>query len=201
MHTIKEITSFEVPAGKDEEFLKGWNEVAAQMRQMSGVLSTRLHESLDPQTKFRFVAVTEWESSLLYEAARRQINKAFEEPAPAACPSPPIRRSIASLSPQSQRLARTKCFPGERAAAGPAVMQQLVDGCMCDNTRRYHAAIRQPYEDKREGMAAASRKLGQEDHHAHCHPTVWPHRPSEFTHPLWGRFAQQCDPGRSRSNP
>ena len=79
MHTIKEITSFEVPAGKDEEFLKGWNEVAAQMRQMSGVLSTRLHESLDQETKFRFVAVTEWESSLLYEAARRQINKAFEE--------------------------------------------------------------------------------------------------------------------------
>ena len=78
MHTIKEITSFEVPAGKDEEFLKGWNEVAAQMRQMAGLLSTRLHESLDPETRFRFVAVTEWESSLLYEAARRQMHKAFE---------------------------------------------------------------------------------------------------------------------------
>lgn len=78
MHIIKEITSFEVPAGKDEEFLKGWNEVAAQMRQMSGMRSTRLHESLDPETKFRFVAVTEWESSLLYEASRSQISEAFE---------------------------------------------------------------------------------------------------------------------------
>jgi heme-degrading monooxygenase HmoA len=79
MHTIQEITPFEVPAGKDEEFLQGWNEVAGQVRQAAGVLSTRLHESLDPQTKFRYVAVTEWESSLLYEAARNQINKLFEE--------------------------------------------------------------------------------------------------------------------------
>jgi quinol monooxygenase YgiN len=79
MHTIQEITPFEVPAGKDEEFLRGWNEVAEQVRQAAGVLSTRLHESLDPETKFRYVAVTEWESSLLYEAARSQISKLFEE--------------------------------------------------------------------------------------------------------------------------
>jgi heme-degrading monooxygenase HmoA len=79
MHTIQEITPFEVPAGKDEEFLKGWNEVAEQVRQSAGVLSTRLHESLDPETKFRYVAVTEWESSLLYEAARSQSSKLFEE--------------------------------------------------------------------------------------------------------------------------
>src|SRR5579885_1013090 len=79
MHTIQEITPCEVPAGKDEEFLKGWNEVAAQVRQAAGVLSTRLYESLDPQTRYRYVAVTEWESSLLYEAARNQISKLLEE--------------------------------------------------------------------------------------------------------------------------
>jgi heme-degrading monooxygenase HmoA len=79
MHTIKEITPFEIPAGKDEAFLKGWNEIAGQIRQVPGVLSIQLHESLDPETKFRFVAVTEWESSLRYAAARFLMNKLFEE--------------------------------------------------------------------------------------------------------------------------
>ncbi len=79
MHIIKEITSFEVPAGEDEEFLKGWNEIAAQMRSAPGVLSIQLHESLDPATKFRFVAVTEWESALRYEASRNQIHQALAE--------------------------------------------------------------------------------------------------------------------------
>ncbi|HEY7348808.1 MAG TPA: antibiotic biosynthesis monooxygenase family protein [Ktedonobacterales bacterium] len=78
MHTIKEITSFEIPAGKDEEFLKGWNEIAEQMRRAPGALSIHLHESLDPSAKFRFVAVTQWESSLLYEATRDQATRAFE---------------------------------------------------------------------------------------------------------------------------
>ena len=80
MHTIiKEITSFEVPEGKDEDFLKGWNVIAEQMRRTWGARTIQLHESLDPQTKFRFVAVTEWESLLHYQAARNQINKAFED--------------------------------------------------------------------------------------------------------------------------
>ena len=79
LQSIKEITAFEVPAGEDEEFLKGWNEIAEQMRQAPGVISIQLHESLDPATKFRFVALIEWESTPLYEAARSKASKAFEE--------------------------------------------------------------------------------------------------------------------------
>ncbi|HEY7123113.1 MAG TPA: antibiotic biosynthesis monooxygenase family protein [Ktedonobacterales bacterium] len=79
MHTVKEITSFEVPEGKDEEFLKGWNAIAEQMRHTPGMLATQLHESLDPATKFRFVAFTEWESLASYEAARGRMSLAFEE--------------------------------------------------------------------------------------------------------------------------
>lgn len=78
MHTIKEITSFEVPDGMDEAFLKGWNVIAEQMRSAWGARATQLHESLDPQTRFRFVAVAEWESLLHYQASRKQINQAFE---------------------------------------------------------------------------------------------------------------------------
>ncbi len=79
MHTIKEITPFEVPEGMDEEFLKGWNQAAERIRHIPGVISAQLHESLDPATKFRFVAVTEWGSSLLYDAARSYAGKAFED--------------------------------------------------------------------------------------------------------------------------
>ncbi|HLV99289.1 MAG TPA: antibiotic biosynthesis monooxygenase [Ktedonobacterales bacterium] len=79
MHTIKEVTPIEVPAGKDEEFLKGWNAIAERMRHAWGALSIQLYESLDPAAKFRFVAVSEWESTLHYEAATNHINRAFED--------------------------------------------------------------------------------------------------------------------------
>lgn len=79
MQAVQEITPFEVPAGKDEEFLKAWSLFAEQVRQAPGILSLHLHESLDPETKFRFVAVTRWESSQFLEAARGQINQAFVE--------------------------------------------------------------------------------------------------------------------------
>jgi heme-degrading monooxygenase HmoA len=79
MQTVKEITPFEIPAGKDEDFLKGWNEIAERLRPLPGVISLQLHESLDPATKFRFMAVTEWGSSLRYEAVRSLTSRAFEE--------------------------------------------------------------------------------------------------------------------------
>ena len=79
MQTVKEITPFEVPAGKDEDFLQGWHEIAERLRPLPGVISLQLHESLDPAAKFRFVAVTEWGSSLLYEAVRDLTSRAFEE--------------------------------------------------------------------------------------------------------------------------
>ena len=79
MQTIKEMTPFEVPAGRDEEFLKGWNVVAERTRHAWGLHSIQLYESLDPETKFRFVAVSEWESALHYEAARSLVKRACEE--------------------------------------------------------------------------------------------------------------------------
>jgi heme-degrading monooxygenase HmoA len=79
MQAVQEITPFEVPEGKDEEFLKAWSHAAEQVRQAPGVLSVHLHESLDPETKFRFVVVTRWESLQFLEAARSQINQAFVE--------------------------------------------------------------------------------------------------------------------------
>src|SRR6266852_4544067 len=69
MSTIVLINPFEVPHGQEEAFLKWWHEAADYLRQAPGFLSTRLHESLDPQAKFRFVNVAEWESPQHSKAA------------------------------------------------------------------------------------------------------------------------------------
>lgn len=77
MQTVILINPFEVPAGREEEFLKAWQEAAELLRHAPGFVSTRLHESLDPQAKFRFVNVAEWESPQHFQAAMR--TEAFQQ--------------------------------------------------------------------------------------------------------------------------
>ena len=77
MSTVVLINPFEVPAGQEEEFLTRWREAAELLRHASGFVSTRLHESLDPQAKFRFVNVAEWESPQHFQAAMR--TEAFQQ--------------------------------------------------------------------------------------------------------------------------
>jgi heme-degrading monooxygenase HmoA len=64
------INPFEVPAGTDdEEFLRGWQRAAEYMREQPGFVSSRLHRSLGPDARFRFVNVAEWESPGDFQAA------------------------------------------------------------------------------------------------------------------------------------
>jgi len=77
MQTVILINPFEVPAGEEEHFLQAWREAAEHLRQVPGFLSTRLHESLDPQAKFRFVNVAEWESPQHFQAA--MSGEAFQQ--------------------------------------------------------------------------------------------------------------------------
>ncbi len=69
MQPVILINSFEVPEGEEEQFLKVWHEVGEHLRQAPGFISTRLHQSLDPQAKFRFVNVAQWESPQHFQAA------------------------------------------------------------------------------------------------------------------------------------
>ena len=71
------INPFEVPEGQEEEFLAHWQAAAAQMREAAGFISTHLHQSLDPQAKYRFINVAEWESPQHFQAAMR--TEAFQE--------------------------------------------------------------------------------------------------------------------------
>jgi heme-degrading monooxygenase HmoA len=64
------INPFEVPAGTDDdEFLRGWERAADYMRQQSGFVSSRLHRSLAPDARFRFINIAEWESPQSFQAA------------------------------------------------------------------------------------------------------------------------------------
>src|SRR5436190_3961270 len=49
------INAFEVPAGRDEEFLVTWEHARDWLRAQPGYLGTRLHRSLDPGAEFRYV--------------------------------------------------------------------------------------------------------------------------------------------------
>ena len=62
MESVVLINPFEVAAGQEEEFLARWREAADYLRQQDGFVSTRLHASLDPRARFRFVNVAVWRS-------------------------------------------------------------------------------------------------------------------------------------------
>ena len=63
------INVFEVPDGRDEEFLAGWEEGKRFMERQPGYVSTALHRSLDPQARFRYINVAVWESADDFRAA------------------------------------------------------------------------------------------------------------------------------------
>lgn len=70
------INPFEVPQGQEEQFREAWRAAAEYLRHAPGFLSTRLHESLDPAAKFRFVNIAEWETAQHFQAAVR--SEAFQ---------------------------------------------------------------------------------------------------------------------------
>ena len=63
------INVFEVPAGRDDEFVAGWQRTADYMRKQPGFLSTRLHVSLNGTAQFRYVNVAEWQDPKAFQSA------------------------------------------------------------------------------------------------------------------------------------
>ena len=63
MSDVTLINPFEVPAGQEDQFVERWTQAAEYLRQREGFVSTRLHQSLDPQADFRFINVAVWESA------------------------------------------------------------------------------------------------------------------------------------------
>ena len=83
------INAFEVPAGKEDEFVARWQMAADYLRRQDGFISTRLHQSLDPRASFHFVNVAIWASP---DQFRRAVS-----------------------APEFQELSRDMPFPGHPA--------------------------------------------------------------------------------------
>ena len=85
------INSFEVPAGREDEFLELWKQVNAYMQKKPGYLGHKLHHSLAPEAPYRFVNVAQWSSLAAFQAAHdagfrelldRPVWSAFTSPIP-----------------------------------------------------------------------------------------------------------------------
>lgn len=57
------INCFEVPAGREDEFLEKWTAVNRYMRQKPGFIANWLHRATTPDARFRFVNYVEWAST------------------------------------------------------------------------------------------------------------------------------------------
>src|SRR5689334_4323810 len=63
------VNCFEVPSGREEEFFSLWQQVNNYMRGKHGYVEHRLHRSLGPEARYRFVNVAVWASAADYGAA------------------------------------------------------------------------------------------------------------------------------------
>ena len=72
MANVVLINVFEVPEGRDAEFLQGWMAALDFLQRQPGYISTQLHRSLDPAARFRFVNVAAWATPADFQAAVNQ---------------------------------------------------------------------------------------------------------------------------------
>jgi heme-degrading monooxygenase HmoA len=63
------INCFEVPAGRDDEFVAMWKAVNQYMRQKPGFISNRLHRATTPDARYRFVNYVQWATAEHWRAA------------------------------------------------------------------------------------------------------------------------------------
>jgi len=69
MNAVTLINCFEVPAGREDEFVGLWKQINAYMQTKPGYLEHKLHRALSPDARFRFVNVARWESADHFGAA------------------------------------------------------------------------------------------------------------------------------------
>lgn len=66
------INAFGVPQGKEDEFLSLWNHAAGMLTDKEGFIESRLHRSLGPDARYRFVNMAKWASPAAFQAAIAQ---------------------------------------------------------------------------------------------------------------------------------
>lgn len=64
------INVFEVPVGKEDEFIDWWKRSSEALRQEPGFIDARLHRNLKLGARFQFINVAHWESTEALDLAR-----------------------------------------------------------------------------------------------------------------------------------
>lgn len=60
------INVFSVPKGKEEEFVKWWQEVKTLITKQPGFIRGQFHRSIKPESQYNFINVAIWENEELY---------------------------------------------------------------------------------------------------------------------------------------
>ena len=60
------INVFSVPMGKEEEFVKWWQDVKDNITKQEGFISGKFHKSIKLDSKFNFINVAIWENEDVY---------------------------------------------------------------------------------------------------------------------------------------
>jgi heme-degrading monooxygenase HmoA len=60
------INVFSVPKGKEEEFVKWWQEVKTRITKQPGFVRGQFHRSIKPESRYNFINVAIWENEELY---------------------------------------------------------------------------------------------------------------------------------------
>jgi len=90
MPSVTLVNCFEIPAGREDEFFALWQQVNNYMRAKKGYLGHKLHRSLVPDARFRFVNVAQWASAEDFQASHDEgFRKLLSQPAWAAFRSTP----------------------------------------------------------------------------------------------------------------
>lgn len=89
------INALKVPAGREADFRRLWDEGAAYVASQPGFVATSLHRSVSAQAPFEFYTVAVWETAEQFGAATstdwwRSYAKRFRAKIPGFAPSPAV---------------------------------------------------------------------------------------------------------------
>jgi heme-degrading monooxygenase HmoA len=90
------INRFEVPAGRDREFLSLWVEVNRHMRSQPGYLDHHLHRAVAGSEAGRYVNIATWDSQEALQAAHQteRFRSLVSQPAWREFPSAPATYEV-----------------------------------------------------------------------------------------------------------
>lgn len=74
------INIFEVPNNQLEETIKLWEIAKGFLENQPGYVSTKLHQSLNPEGKFQLINIAEWETAKDFKIAIQKMKKEVKLP-------------------------------------------------------------------------------------------------------------------------